>query len=58
MRDDPIVEEVRRVREEYAKQFDFDIRAMADDLRKREQQHSDRLVSFPAKPAGRKTSAG
>jgi hypothetical protein len=57
MRDDPIVEEVRRVREEYAKQFDYDVRAMADDLRKREQQHSNRLVSFPAKPARRKETA-
>jgi len=53
MRNDPIVEEVRRVREEYAKQFDYDVRAMAEDLRKREQQHRERLVSFPAKPARR-----
>ena len=33
MRDDPIVEEVRRIREEYAKQFDYDLCAMAVDLR-------------------------
>ena len=58
MLNDPIVEEVRRVREEYAKQFDYDVRAMAADLRKREQQHSDRLVSFPAKPVRRKMTAG
>ena len=51
MQPDPIVEEVRRARQAYAEQFGFDLRAMADDLRKKEQQHPDRLVSFPPKPA-------
>ena len=46
---DPIVEEVRRVRQEYAKQFNYDLHAIADDLRKQERQHAERLVSFPAK---------
>ena len=45
---DPIVEEVRRVREEYARQFNYDLHAIAADLRKLEQQHAERLVSFPA----------
>lgn len=57
MRDDPIVEEVRRIRQEYAKRFEYDVRAMAGDLRKREQRHSDRLVSFPAKPARQRETA-
>ena len=57
MQVDPIVDEVRRVRREYAKRFDYDLRAIAADLRKREQQHPERLVSFPPKPArGRKTA--
>ena len=30
---DPIVEEVRRARQEYAKQFDYDLHAIAADLR-------------------------
>jgi hypothetical protein len=47
MRDDPIVEEVRRIRERYAQQFGFDLHAMAEDLRKREQEHPERIVSFP-----------
>ena len=51
MLDDPIVEEIHRHREEYAKRFNYDIHAMVADLRKREQQHPERLVSFPAKPA-------
>ena len=47
---DPIVEEVRRVRQEYARQFNYDLHAIAADLRKQEQEHPERLVSFPAKP--------
>ena len=58
MRDDPIVEEVRRIRDEYAKQFDYDLRAMAADLRKCEQAHPDRLVTFPPKPPRRRTKTG
>lgn len=57
MRDDPIVEEVRRIREEYAKQFNYDVRAMAADLCKREQEHRDKLVTFTPKPARRRDSA-
>lgn len=57
MQNDPIVDEVRRIRQEYAKQFAYDLRAMAADLRKHEQQHPDRLVSFPPKPARRRKTA-
>lgn len=46
---DPVVEEVRRVRQEYARQFNYDLRAIAADLHRQEQEHSERLVSFPAK---------
>lgn len=49
MHTDPIVDAVRRVRQEYAKQFDYDLQAIAADLRKREKQHSNRLVTFPPK---------
>lgn len=51
MWNDPIVEEVRRWRDEYAKQFNYDLRAMVEDIRKREQEHPERLVSYPPKPA-------
>lgn len=57
MQADPIVEEVRRSRREYAAQFDFDLRAMAAHLREREQRHPERVVSYPPKPArGRRTA--
>lgn len=35
---DPIVDEVRRVRQEYAAQFDYDIRRIAEDLRRQEEE--------------------
>lgn len=54
---DAIVEEVRRVRREYARRLGYNLRAIATDLRKQEQQHPERLVSFPAKPAVKKHTA-
>lgn len=49
MLSDPIIEEVRRVRQEYVKRHNYDLHAIAADLRKQEQEHPERLVSFPAK---------
>jgi hypothetical protein len=54
MSSDPIVEEVRRVRQRYARRFNYDLHAMAADLRKLEQEHPERLVSFPAKSPRKK----
>jgi len=57
MATDPIIEEVRRIRREHVQRFGCDLRAVAADLRKHEQQHPERLVSFPPKPArGKKTA--
>ncbi|MBM4047943.1 MAG: hypothetical protein FJ279_22815 [Planctomycetes bacterium] len=36
MKDDPIVAEVRRVRDELARKFNYDIHAIFQDLRRRE----------------------
>jgi hypothetical protein len=44
MNDDPIVEEVRRVRDKLARQFNYDIHAIFADLRTRER------VEDPAHP--------
>ena len=57
MLNDPIVEEVRRVRQAYARQFHYDLRAIANDLRRKELEHPERLVSFPSKPARRQKTA-
>jgi len=57
MRKNPIVDEVRRIRQEYARQFNYDLHAMAADLRKHEQEHPDRLATFPAKPVRTRKTA-
>jgi len=38
MFDDPIVAEVRRVRDELARQFNYDVHAICEDLQKRQGQ--------------------
>ncbi len=57
MRNDPVVDEIRRIRHAYAKRFGFDLRAMAADLCRKEQAHPDRLVSFDPKPVRRLRTA-
>lgn len=51
---DPILDEVRRVRQAYAAEFNYDLHAMCEDLKKRRQQYAGRLVSFKPKPLHRK----
>ncbi|MCI0471163.1 MAG: hypothetical protein L0Y73_05855 [Candidatus Aminicenantes bacterium] len=46
---DPIVAEVRKARDAYAKKFNYDIQAMCRDLKNRQAQHSSKIVSRPAK---------
>lgn len=57
MQNDPVVEEVRRIRHEYARKFGFDLRAIATDLRIKEQAHRDRLVSYEPKPVQQRKTA-
>jgi len=47
---DPIVAEVRKVREEYARRFNFDLHAMCEDLRRKQNLSGGPVVSFPKKP--------
>jgi hypothetical protein len=49
MREDPIVEEVRRIREEHAALFGYDLRAIYDDLKETEKQSGRAIVSFAPK---------
>jgi hypothetical protein len=48
---DPIVEEVRKARQDHAQKFNYDITAICDDLKKIEKECEDRLVSLPPKPS-------
>ena len=43
---DPIVEEIHKIREEYAVKFDFDIDAMFKDLREKQSNSNHKIVSF------------
>jgi len=47
MNDDPIVASVRKVREELAAAFGYDVHAIFADLRRREAALGDRLVRQP-----------
>jgi hypothetical protein len=49
MRDDPIVEEIRRIRQQHTDKFRGDLRAICDDLRRQEQQSDRRFVLRPAR---------
>ena len=44
---DPIVEEIRKVREEHAARFGFDLDAIVADFRKREQEGPYKVVTLP-----------
>jgi len=43
----PIVKEVRKIREEHAAQFNYDLQAIYDDLKKQERKSGRKLVSYP-----------
>ena len=46
---DEIVDEVRRVREAYVAQFGYDLRRIAEDLRRRERESGRQYISLPPK---------
>jgi len=41
---DPIVEEIHAVREQIARECDYDLKRIMDRLRKRESEHTGRVV--------------
>jgi hypothetical protein len=47
---DPIVEEVRKIRDAHASAFNFDLHAICEDLRKKETSCGHPLVSLDPKP--------
>lgn len=44
---DPIVDEVRAIRDAYAKALGYDLKAIVADLQFRQRQHPERVVSLP-----------
>lgn len=56
MSEDPIVEEVRRIRDKLAARFDYNIKAIVENARKEQEASERRTVSFPPrKPKTRLT---
>jgi len=54
---DFIVEEIRKNRDEYAKQFNYDLHAICQDIRKKQGQSGRRVVSLSPRPIKRIPSA-
>ena len=48
MYDDPIVAEIRRLRDDYARQFDYDLDRICRDLKERQSRSKRKLVRMPA----------
>ena len=46
---DPIVEEVRRVRQAHAARFNYDLDAIVRDLREQQEKSGRKVVSLPPK---------
>jgi hypothetical protein len=49
---DPIVEEVRRVRDAHAARFNYDLDAIFRDIKEQEKKSRRKFVSFPQAKAG------
>ena len=49
MWEDPVVEEVRKARQDHAAQFGYDLRAIYNDLKTTEKLEGRKVVSFPSK---------
>ena len=58
MTNDPIIEEVRKARDEYAKKFNYDLDDIYRDLIRKQEQSGKKLISLPPKrPELKKKSA-
>jgi hypothetical protein len=51
MLEDPIVDEVRKAREEHAKRCGYDLDAIFRDLKAREKESGKRYARYPPRPA-------
>ena len=50
---DPIVEEIRKIREEHARKFNYDLHAICEDIRQRQASSGRPVVSRPSRKAER-----
>lgn len=49
---DPIVDEVRRIRDAYAARFNYDLRAIYRDLKEKEKHSGRKIVSYAENSTG------
>jgi hypothetical protein len=49
MQKDPIVEEIRNIREAHAAKFNYNLKAICADMKKKEKECEHPVVSLPAK---------
>ena len=47
---DPIVADVRKARDEIARRFNYDLRAVFEDAKRRQAASGRKVVSFPPRP--------
>ncbi|MEB3278290.1 MAG: hypothetical protein VKK42_05125 [Lyngbya sp.] len=52
---DSILEEIHKIREEYAQSFNYDLQAICDDLRKKQAESGRKIISKPLKPRSQKS---
>ncbi|MBF0376233.1 MAG: hypothetical protein HQK72_02005 [Desulfamplus sp.] len=50
MNNDPIVEEIRKIRQRHSEKFNFDLRLIFEDLKSRQNEMRTKIVSFSPKP--------
>jgi len=55
---DPIVAEIRRIREEYAARFNYDMEAILRDIQEAELQSGGEFRTSPSKPTPQPTRSG
>lgn len=56
-RRDPVVEEVRKIRQEHARRFGYDPEAIYEDLKRYQEESEREVVSFPPKRLERSEGA-
>ena len=49
MKEDPIVAEIRQIREAHAAKFNYELKAICADLKEKEKRCGHPIVSFPPK---------
>ncbi len=54
MLNDPIIEEIHKYREEFSRKFNNDLKAMVEDLKKRQNTSGRKVVDLSQKPKAHK----